>query len=296
MIYAVMVLGLIPLAFLPDFLGGHGAGDDLGEDLSNHGADGDGTGDSHVGDDQSQNMIRPVPGFEPPAHAQPDLPMPPDATLSGQGLTAPELSASPQAAETGELAAGEPAESDDAMPEETSAQPPHGWERLENEGRAEGGHHPEQAHSDRGDDDEPDFGPVLEPLDTADSPGTGTPDGPVLEPFDEPDQPGGGTVDEAEILRPIDQIDTPVDDMWVTAGEDGQVAHVEVDDFEHGRDVLRIGYLNHGEGHAPSIEVRPDEHGENAHVFIDGSLFAILKGASGATADDVIVETPLPRS
>lgn len=107
-----------------------------------------------------------------------------------------------------------------------------------------------------------------------------------------PDALDGGAGNDTLIM---DRLDTAtggegLDTFWVYHDDDGADHVAEVTDFEPGLDLLRISLnpeLDHGD---LSVGLATTSDGSDTLVSVDGQMVAILRGASGVTVSDLVVD------
>lgn len=134
----------------------------------------------------------------------------------------------------------------------------------------------------------------LQPLaptiaDDATDPDAQDPEGEILAPGeDTPDNPEFAPVDD-EALKPVDTIEGVDGTLRLDFEDVTATGYVEVLDFDPGQDTLEIliepGSLQAG----PGVDFQVSADGQDASVYVEGRLVAILKGAAQATSDDVRV-------
>jgi len=252
--FAFLLLGLLPLAFMPDIIGGatdeddavvndHDAPADNGDLLGNDGAtQGGGGSESSAGVD----LIADMPGFSGDASlgagtGPAGLPIAPDAPADPAG-------------------AGQSDDMDNSTPDG-----------------------PDQIG--------PDDANILQPVNQIDltDPGTSDPDpGSVLQPVNSIDVASGQDVPAETVLAPVDQIDTET--AWVDIGGTAGDGHAEIDDFQIGRDLLHIS-VNPDVVKGPvDVNVSTSADGQDSDVFIEKQLIAVLRGVPDATQSDVRVD------
>lgn len=251
---AFLLLGLLPLAFMPDIFGGvsdeddavvndRDAPDDNGDLLGIDGATQNGGG---PGSSAGIDLIADMPGFLG------------DAGF-GAGAGAGDLAFAPDA----------PADPAGAGPAEDM----------------------DNSTPDGPDQGSPDDADILQPVNQVDLPDPGTSDadpGSVLQPVNPIDVASGQDVPAETVLAPVDQIDTGT--AWVDVG--GAVGDdlAEIDDFQIGRDVLHIS-VNPDLVKGPvDVNVSTSADGQDSDVFIEKQLIAVLRGVPDATQSDVRVD------
>jgi len=112
----------------------------------------------------------------------------------------------------------------------------------------------------------------------------------ILSPVIEDDLPPPGDVITGDILLPIDEIDSGAETIFINFEEFHGSGYAEVEGFEAGTDVMHVlidpdsveGELN--------VAVVASANGEDADVYIEDYLIAVLKGAADATEDNVFGE------
>ncbi|HHS94142.1 MAG TPA: calcium-binding protein, partial [Rhodobacterales bacterium] len=80
------------------------------------------------------------------------------------------------------------------------------------------------------------------------------------------------------------------DTFWVFFDDSSGAGVAEVTDFKPGEDFLRITLnpeLDHGD---MALTIDPSDNGEDAEISVNGEMIAVLRGAAGASASDVLVE------
>lgn len=84
------------------------------------------------------------------------------------------------------------------------------------------------------------------------------------------------------------------DVFWIYSDADAGDDYAEVTDFVPGQDFLRVSLDPAQDTGTLDYDVHPSETGEDGIVTVNGEIVAILKGAPGATTQDVYVEvTPV---
>lgn len=147
-------------------------------------------------------------------------------------------------------------------------------------------------------DDAPDGAPepteggpgTLLPLDEDDAVDPDATDPPaetVLAPDpDTPDIPDFAET-ESDPLVPLDEIESEADTISVDYAEVTGTGYVEIEDFDADSETLQIVFDEDDFAALPEIEVNPDDDTTEAHVLIDGTLFAVLKDAPDATLGNI---------
>jgi hypothetical protein len=100
------------------------------------------------------------------------------------------------------------------------------------------------------------------------------------DPADEPDQP----------LLPVDQIESEAPEIWINFGDDAGLGYSEIEDFDADVDVVHVSIDPDAVIGELDVEVIKTDNGEDAQVYVEEQLIAVLKGAPNATIANVIVE------
>lgn len=149
----------------------------------------------------------------------------------------------------------------------------------------------DDGEGDRSDEDGVELGPdhavgdLLQPVIDDDYPDFETPDGDVLQPVpDQPDEPDFEQVG-GDPLQPVIEDDVLGANARSAGDPYGEVAWIER--FNPASDVLEIVVDQDVGGHAAEVETRPSTDGANGQVFLNGELYAVIRGAPGISAANV---------
>jgi hypothetical protein len=137
---------------------------------------------------------------------------------------------------------------------------------------------------------QPDGGNTLQPVNEIDQADAGTQNvdpGAVLQPVDQIDVGPGQDASGDTVLTPVNPIDTAADEVWVNYDDVDGTGHAEIDDFKPGEDVLQLSVSANRVSGAPEVQVTPSADGQDGLVFVEKQLMVVLKGAAGASADDI---------
>jgi hypothetical protein len=164
---------------------------------------------------------------------------------------------------------------------------------------------------DCGTAEEPPLRPVIEPDLTG---GGSDPEDVALAPVIAPDVPGPGGDEPALTPQSGDTVDAPVkggrfdDDLDIYAGDiatggagqdtfwryydtDADVGYARITDFTVGEDMLRVTLNPAAVAEGYTVEVITTPDGLDARALVNGEIVALLQGAPGASAADVIVDS-----
>lgn len=133
---------------------------------------------------------------------------------------------------------------------------------------------------------------ILAPVDADDQPDDGQQQvdpGTVLGAVDEDDDTTPSDGNEGDILQPVDQIESDQDVIWVDGSTDTGLGYAEVEDFELGQDMLHITVAPEMVEGELDLNVTASEDGQDAMVYVEHRLIAVLKGVPGATNADITV-------
>lgn len=111
----------------------------------------------------------------------------------------------------------------------------------------------------------------------------------VLSPENEDDAATPSDGSEGDVLKPIDEIESTLETIWIDGSSDTGLAYAEIEDFETGQDILHISMAPESITGELDVDVTQSDNGMDALVFVENELIAILKGAPDATVDDIVV-------
>ncbi len=115
------------------------------------------------------------------------------------------------------------------------------------------------------------------------------PEGVILSPEeDTPDNPDQQPVD-GEPLRPADSIEGVNGKLQLDFEDVTATGYVEVFDFDPGQDNLEILIESQSVQGGADLLIMQSPDGQDAEVYVEGQLVAVLKGAPQADASDVLV-------
>ena len=131
---------------------------------------------------------------------------------------------------------------------------------------------------------------VLQPLDEDDTP----PDPPqpvdeesIVSPLDEDDSYRGEGPDSG--LLPIDDIDSDLQEYWLSPADDGGIDHVVIDSFDPAQDILQVVLDPSLVEGTLDVDVQLSDDGQDSLVFVENQLIAVLKGAVGVSSANIHV-------
>ncbi len=258
MIYAILLLGLIPAVFLPDIL----------------------TEDDDAGDGPAESSAHPEQVVDLLDFAA-EAPLPPvveDDAASGEAVTEDVLPPVIEDDTTPEEALL-PVIEDDLPPSDPPGDVEEALSPVIEDDVAQGG-------------PQPDPDQILQPV-IEDDVARVAPDGPALTPVIEDDAPPA-LPERAEQDRSQGPEVELASEVWLDDDDLAAGSHAEIEGFEPGSDILRISLDPEHGLTDPQVRVDLSENGTDSEVWIGDRLFAALLDAPGVTPDDVMLQVRPP--
>ncbi|MBV1866982.1 MAG: hypothetical protein KUG69_03605 [Marinosulfonomonas sp.] len=112
----------------------------------------------------------------------------------------------------------------------------------------------------------------------------------ILAPVIEDDLPSPDDEVVGDILLPVDEIESDADTIFINVEEFHGSGYAEVEDFDPGTDILHVLIDPDIIEDELDVAVITSENGEDADVYVEDYLIAVLKGAADATENDVFAE------